>query len=340
MKKDQLDKIIRSLSRNKHVLGATFQLSLNNEIHNFSFGNLNEKSRFYIASINKLVTAALILRLVREEKLHHDDLLCNLLPEKYWKGLHTWKGTDYSKSISLKHLLSQSSGLPCYLEDKMPDGSRAMDLFLKGNDQSWPMERVIQAAKLIKAKFPPGTKGKAHYGELNYRLLDEVLFAKTGKQIDELGEALFQELGMLQTAFLHKTAAQEYVPIISKNGILKIEKYAESTRHEIISTSGDLMLFIKAYFEGAFYPKEKLASLQIWNRIFFPFKYGIGIQQFSIPRFFSPFKKIPTLIGHCGSVGSVAFFIPEKNVYATGTVNLAGQPQLVFQTLIKMLNKI
>lgn len=160
MKKDQLDKIIRSLSRIKHVLGATFQLSLNNEIHDFSFGNLNEKSRFYIASINKLVTAALILRLVREEKLHHDDLLCNLLPEKYWKGLYTWKGTDYSKSISLKHLLSQSSGLPCYLEDKMPDGSRAMDLFLKGNDQSWPMERVIQAAKLIKAKFPLEPKEK------------------------------------------------------------------------------------------------------------------------------------------------------------------------------------
>ncbi len=268
-----------------------------------------------------------------------EDKISHILPESLWKGIHIFKGMDYSNTLTLKHLLSHTSGLPCYLEDKMPGANRAMDLFLKGQDQSWPMGKVIETKKAIKAKFPPGTKGKAYYGEVNFRLLDEILLVKTGNRIDELGEALFQELGMIHTRFMHKIDAKDYVPIFSKNGILTIEKYAESTKHEVLSTTGDLMLFIKAYFEGAFFPKEKLESLQVWNNIFFPFKYGIGIQQFYIPWFFSPFKKIPPLIGHCGSVGSVAFYIPEKKAYVTGTVNLAGQPQLVFQTLIKMLNK-
>ncbi|WP_114747823.1 serine hydrolase domain-containing protein [Pleomorphovibrio marinus] len=336
----KLDAIVRDLSKKKHVRGAVFQFETNQQRNTFATGNLREDSRFYIASINKLVTAALILRLVRDGKLHFEDRISRLLPEKHWKSIHVYKGHDYSDKLTVKHLLSHTSGLPCYIEDKMPDGSRAMDLFLQGKDHCWPMEKVVAAAKAIGSTFPPGAEGKAHYGEVNFRMLDEILLEKTGKEIDQLGKVLFQELGMEQTAFMHQLAPDEYVPIFGKKGILKIDQYAASTKHEILSTVGDLMLLIKAYFEGAFYPKERLESLQDWKKIFFPFKYGVGIQQFYVPWFFSPFKKIPPLIGHCGSVGSVAFNIPEKKTYLTGTVNLAGNPQIAFQALIKMLNNL
>ena len=66
---------------------------------------------------------------------------------------------------------------------------------------------------------------------------------------------------------------------------------------------------------------KTLKELGKWNNVFFPFKYGIGIQKFYIPRFLSPFKPVPNMIGHSGSTGSVAFYIPDKDFFVTGTVN-------------------
>jgi CubicO group peptidase (beta-lactamase class C family) len=86
--------------------------------------------------------------------------------------------------------------------------------------------------------------------------------------------------------------------------------------------------------------KDFINGLKKWNNIFFPFKYGVGIQKFYIPRLLSPFKAVPELIGHCGSVGSVAFYVPGKDVYITGTVNQTSNPHIVFQTIIKIVNKL
>ena len=81
------------------------------------------------------------------------------------------------------------------------------------------------------------------------------------------------------------------------------------------------MTFLKAFFDCHFFPMKTLKELGKWNNVFFPFKYGIGIQKFYIPRFLSPFKPVPNMIGHSGSTGSVAFYIPDKDFFITGTVN-------------------
>jgi hypothetical protein len=100
------------------------------------------------------------------------------------------------------------------------------------------------------------------------------------------------------------------------------------------------MIFLKAFFDGYFFPKDKFQELEQWNDIFFPFKYGIGIQKFYTPRIFSPFKAIPAMVGHCGSVGTAAFYIPEKEAFITGTVNQTKSPTILFQTMIKIMNQL
>jgi hypothetical protein len=100
------------------------------------------------------------------------------------------------------------------------------------------------------------------------------------------------------------------------------------------------MVFIKAFFNGHFFPKERMKELAKWNSIFFPFKYGIGIQKFSLPRVFTLFQRVPDMIGHSGSVGSVAFYVPDLNIYITGTVNQQAKPSAAFQTMIKIVNAI
>jgi len=98
------------------------------------------------------------------------------------------------------------------------------------------------------------------------------------------------------------------------------------------------MTFLKAFFNGYFFSMKTLKELEKWNNIFFPFKYGIGIQKFYMPRFLSPFKTIPDMIGHSGSTGSVAFYVPDKDIYITGTVNQQARPNIAFQLMIKIVN--
>ncbi|WP_373492734.1 serine hydrolase domain-containing protein [Aquiflexum sp.] len=337
-----LNAIVDKAAKNKLIHGAVFHVSNmdGQEIAVSATGNFKLDSRFYIASINKMISAAITLRLVKDKRLNFSDKISELLPEAYWKGILKINGKDFSGEITLQQLLSHTSGLPCYLIDKRADGIKNMDLILKEEDQSWPLEEVVSEVKKMKPKFIPGTKNKASYGETNFRLIDEILHQKNGKQIDQLYQEIFKELGMEQTKMMHLCKPEDFQPLYNKDKIIRIDAYAESSKHDVISTANDLAIFIQAYYKGMFYPKEKLPELESWNNIFFPFKYGIGIQQFYIPRILSPFKAIPKMVGHCGSSGAVAFYIPEKSVTITGTVNQTAKPSLVFQTLIKIVNKL
>lgn len=116
--------------------------------------------------------------------------------------------------------------------------------------------------------------------------------------------------------------------------------FLTSTQNDIISTIKDQMTFLKAFFSGYFYPKERLNELETWNNIFFPFKYGIGIQKFYLPRILSPFHPVPDMVGHCGSTGSVAFYVPDMDLYITGSINQQARPNIAFQIMIKIINKL
>lgn len=57
-----------------------------------------------------------------------------------------------------------------------------------------------------------------------------------------------------------------------------------------------------------------------------------------MPRIMSPFQPIPDIIGHSGSTGSVAFYVPDMDIYITGTINQQAKPNVAFQTMIKIIN--
>jgi D-alanyl-D-alanine carboxypeptidase len=133
---------------------------------------------------------------------------------------------------------------------------------------------------------------------------------------------------------------EPFAPVYNKSMEGKISLFINSTGNDIISTARDQMTFVKAFFNGYFFPKERLPELQKWNSVFFPFQYGVGIQKFAMPRVFSPFQPIPEFIGHCGSTGSVAFYVPGKKVFLTGTINQQAAPNLAFQTMIRITNTL
>jgi len=337
-----LDKIVNQTVSRSIINGCVFHaVSVDNSINLTSAaGDIKPDSQYYIASINKFLISAITHRFVHETKLNLSDKISEYLSGEIMDSLLVFKGKEYSNDITINHLISHTSGLPCYLIDTRPDGKRNMDLILHGDDQSWPLNKVVSEVKKMKSKFQPGTKGKANYSETNFRLLDKILETITQKSIKELLTGLFEELGMKDTYVLPALSDAGFSPVYFKQNKITLEEYWKSTNHDIVSSVYDQMIFLKSFFEGYFLPKEKIKELENWNNIFFPFRYGTGIQQFYMPRVLSPFKAVPKIIGHCGSVGSVAFYVPDKQVYITGTVNQTSNPNIVFQTIIKILNKL
>jgi CubicO group peptidase (beta-lactamase class C family) len=337
-----LGKFAKDTASKKHIFGAVFYVSSDDKNLDVisAAGNIQEDSPYYIASINKLFVSALTLKQYSDSKIDINDKIAQYLPTEMINGLHVYKGKDYSQDLTIEHLMSHTSGLPCYLMDKQADGKRAMAELEAGIDRAWPTEKVIQAVKQMEPHFPPGTSGKAKYSDTNFQILSLVIEHIAGKPINIILEELFRELNMISTYVSDDITDNKYVPIRYKSKEIRIPLFLTSTKNDIISTARDQMIFTKAFFNGHFFPKDRLKELEKWNNIFMPFKYGIGIQKFSLSRVFTLLQRLPDMIGHSGSVGSIAFYVPEINVYITGTVNQQAKPSAAFQTMIKIINAI
>jgi CubicO group peptidase (beta-lactamase class C family) len=151
---ERLNQIVEKTVNKKDIYGAVFCISSGDGSRTWcgASGNLNIDSKYYIASINKLFVSSLVLKLINEGRLTFDDNLSKFLPENLMKGLHILNGTDYSSEIRIKHLLSMTSGLSCYLDDKDENGRHIMHELETGVDSPWPTEQVkVRPSMVIRA---------------------------------------------------------------------------------------------------------------------------------------------------------------------------------------------
>jgi CubicO group peptidase (beta-lactamase class C family) len=89
---------------------------------------MTKDTPIYIASITKLYTATVIMRLYEKGALALDDPMSKYLPKKLIQGIHVYKGKDYSNEITIKELLSHSSGIADYYTGK-PKGGKSLTCF-------------------------------------------------------------------------------------------------------------------------------------------------------------------------------------------------------------------
>jgi D-alanyl-D-alanine carboxypeptidase len=76
---------------------------------------VSEANPFHAASVGKMFTATLIMKLAEEGKLQLDDFISTHLPPEIVGGLHVYEGEDYSQKITIAQLLQHTSGLPDYI---------------------------------------------------------------------------------------------------------------------------------------------------------------------------------------------------------------------------------
>jgi D-alanyl-D-alanine carboxypeptidase len=342
---NKLQRVLEKTVDNKTIFGISF--SIENGDRSLAFlgaaGNLDTESQYFIASTTKLYTSAIVLNLASQKALQLDDPVAKYLDESIMEELLVIKGVDYSGQITIRQLLAHTSGLPDYLQQKKANGKSLLEELMAGIDQGWSFAQAIAEAKKMKPAFRPGAKGKALYSDTNYQILGRLIETVSAKTIHAaLQEFIFTPLGLQKTYLYADSQDTSPASIYFKKNRLHMPLAMASfgTDGGIVSTSTELMTFLKAFFGGQFFPAENFVWMKQWNRIFFPLESGIGLTRFKLPRIFSPFKAMPEFIGHSGLSGTVAFYVPEKDIYLAGTVNQIDNPGRSFRLMIELLNHL
>ncbi len=338
-KEKLLQTILDKTVDDKKVFGTSFAIKKDTFVWNGASGNFLKDQPYFIASTTKLFTTAIILKLRAESKLSLDDKISKYIDKSILSGLHTYKGKSYSEELTIKHLLSHTSGLPDYFQGKGSNGKSLENDLTEGKDQCWTFEQAIERTKKMTPLFEPGKKGKANYSDANFQLLGKIIENITQKTYSEnCNQIIIQPIGMLKTYLYQDSTDKTPKILFYEKNELYIPKAMTSFGADggIVSTSTDMLLFVEAFFTGKLFPLEYVNELQEFNKIFFPIKSGIGIHLFKLPWIFNPTGALPYFIGHSGLSGALAYYAPNENIFVVGTVNQVAHPDISFKTMIKL----
>lgn len=287
---------------------------------------MTPETPYFIASITKMYTAAIIMRLYEGKRLDIEAPVCDYLPDSLLDGIHVHKGRDYSRELKVYQLVNQTSGLADFETEKVRGGKSVLAELKAGHDRAIDTAEALRITRGLPAHFPPGTPGRAHYSNFNYRLLGEIIESITQKPMAvNFEEQICAPLGMQHTYLYDWTKprpGEAPATLFWGNSPSNVPKYLSSNVADggLVSTAGECMLFLRSFFEGRLFDKERLERMLTWNKMFFPMRYGYGVMYFRLPRYFS-LTPLPEFVGHSGSTGSFAFACPPRSLYLVGTLN-------------------
>lgn len=136
-------------------------------------------TKFNLGSMNKMFTATAVARLVEAGKLSFDDRISRYIDE-------TWLPRTVTDTITIRHLITHTSGLGSYFNEAYIKSSRA--LFRKLDDYK-PL------IKDDKPAFTPGTRFR--YSNTGLFLLGVVIEKVTGEDyFDHIRKAIYAPAGM------------------------------------------------------------------------------------------------------------------------------------------------
>ncbi|MEH6940403.1 serine hydrolase domain-containing protein [Bacillus sp. JJ722] len=341
----KLDSVFQKIIKKKHIHEAVVMMESSDRTFSWSncYGALHTEAPYFIASITKLYTTATILKLREENHLQLDDAITMYLSKELLSGLHIYKKKDYSYDLTIRQLLSHTSGLPDYFQGRRGTQPSLLKAVIK-KDQTYSLNNALADTKMMKPHFQPDKHGKAFYADINFDLLGAIIESITGQKLsDVFSEYIFQPLQLTQTYIFSHTDHHTMPPIYYKNKTLHIPLIMSymGASGGIISTVKENMIFLRAFFNGSLFPKEYLTEMYTWTKLsnlnMFGLEYGCGIMRFNPSRLMSPFFPTRAVIGHSGSTGSFAFYCPEKLIYIAGTINQVTKPHIPFPLAMKLL---
>ena len=297
---------------------------------------------YFIASITKLYTTALVMQLRDEGAINLDQPAAAYLGESIVEGVHRYQGEEYSQRITVRELLSHTSGIADYFEQKPKNGVSLFTRILR-QDSAWSFDDVLGMSREMRPQFKPSALGKAFYSDTNYQLLGAIIEAVTKRSYEQvLQQRILEPLGLKNTYVFMQDMQVQYQhisPMLYGKHFVEIPKAMASFRADggIVSTTGDGLIFLKSFMAGQLFSGESLEEMQMsWNKVFPVLDYGVGLMRFKLPRYYTLFRKVPRMLGHSGASGAVLFYVPELDLYISGTVNQIKKRRLPYQLLARL----
>ena len=199
-----------------------------------TLARIDAQTNFRLASFTKQFTAMAIMLLVHDGKLRYDQRLTEIFPDF----------PAYGQAITVRHLLTHTSGLPDY-EDLMKPGT-------------WTAAHQIQDDEVLgllkqhtTGKFAPGASWA--YSNSGYVVLGSIVAKVSGKPFGQfLAERIFQPLHMSHT--LAYVNGRDTVPHRAYGHTKEGDNFIETDQSPTSATLGD----------GGIY--SNLEDLAQWDR--------------------------------------------------------------------------
>jgi CubicO group peptidase (beta-lactamase class C family) len=233
---------------------------------------INIDTKFNLGSMNKMFTSTAIARLVEAGKISFDDPISKYIDE-------TWLPKSVTDTITVRHLITHTSGLGSYFNDVYEKSSRA--LFRKLDDYK-PL------IKDDKPAFPPGTRFQ--YSNTGMFLLGVVIEKVTGEDyFEHIRKAIYAPAGMTDSDCYEMDYPVENLAIGYSPDFTSPYKWQNNLYKHVLkggpagggfSTVKDLHRFALAMLSG------KLVSDTMRNTMWTDFQganYGYGFQVVQSP---------------------------------------------------------
>ena len=269
----EIDAFIRTQMREQRIPGLSLAVTIDNElIFTKGYGAANVELRspalaesvYEVASLTKQFVAVAVLLLNQDGKLSLDDPVSRHLPE----APPAWE------KITLRHLLTHTSGIPDYDDAGQPLDPR----------HDYTEDELVGRAAKLPTKFAPGLRW--NYSNTAYVMLGVIVHRVSGMFYGEFLRArVFSRLHMGNT---NVNRPDDLLPFRAAGyrleaGLLKNQEFLAPTQCAtgdggLVSTVVDLAKWDAAIQSGALLPPEA------WDQVFKPvtlnsgksFPYGFG----------------------------------------------------------------
>jgi len=322
--------VIEAAVKDKAFPGATLAVGYQGKVSVHAFGKLSYDAKspsvsvdtmYDIASLTKVVGTATIT-----EKLVEGDFPVPLdLDAKMERYLPEWSSgpqPEWRHRVTVRHLLTHTSGLPAFKEYWRTS---------KGRQDT--LDRIFAEP----LEYEPGTK--MIYSDLGIILLAEIIHRLTGKNLDELTrEDIFSPLGMNHTMYLPPkkiwpTIAPTEVDNNLRHRLIQGEVHDEnaaaiggvSGHAGLFSSAPDLAAFCQMLLNGGVYAHQRIVRRATIAQFTLPQELSgrtrtlgwvVPTEGSSSGHFFGPHS-----YGHTGFTGTSIWIDPDRQLFVVLLTN-------------------
>ncbi|MGO4537745.1 serine hydrolase [Paenibacillus sp. 2TAB19] len=336
-KNDSLSSVLLTISSGQ--TGYSEQFAVGTKNHS-SDQPVQADSHYHSASVGKTMLAAVYGTLVDDGKINYDDKINTWLGDDILKGLFVIDRIDYSDQVTVRHLLSHTSGVGDYFEGPVRSGKPILEMIRSNPDLSFTPIDLIAFTR--ENQEPVGRPGQQfYYSDTGYILLGLILETIEGKPYSAiLEETIFEPLGMDDSYLMFYNDEPADIVGIYLDDIDLSEKNALSVDWAgggVVTTMDDLFVFMRALENGDLLSDEVYGQMTAFNHRYEKgIYYGMGMMYFDFSELSFLLGTMTDVYGGVGATGTYVLYDKEKDTFFIANFGSLDFAQKGIEELVKI----